>query len=69
MTNKEHKDTFKQPKTRFYKKAAFPWIIILTVSVFFGGVVTGWVLRSDFANEVSHQVKTVLDEKAVKDQQ
>jgi len=32
-------------KTPFYKKAIFPWMIILVLATLFGGVVLGWTMK------------------------
>lgn len=58
---KAHKSTFKETKTPFYKRAAFPWVIILTVAVFAAGTVFGWSQRSDFSNEVKSEVRSIQE--------
>lgn len=57
---KAHKETFTTTKTPWYKKAIMPWVIILSVAVFSGGLILGWTLRSDFANEVRGEVKSQM---------
>lgn len=62
MTKEEkaHKATFVEKKTPFYKRAAFPWVIIYTVALIAAGTMLGWSMRSDFANEVRGEVRSQM---------
>lgn len=59
--NQVHKATFKEAKTPFWKRAAFPWILILVAIVYASGWASGWVQRSDFANEIKSEVQAIQE--------
>lgn len=65
MAKKEQNEAPKEKKAPFYKKASFPWAIIIIVAVYFSGIVTGWHMHIDQsaqvdarANEIASQLKT-----------
>lgn len=61
-TTKKNESTVKSERAvRFYKKASFPWAIIVIAVVFFGGLVLGWNLRSEQASSIKAEVMSQLE--------
>lgn len=56
------KEQTKRPqevKTPLYKKAIFPWAIILVTAVLFVGIVGGWTLREVVNSKVTAEAHTI----------
>lgn len=43
-------------ETKFYKKASFPWAIIISVALLFVGIVGGWTLRGEMNAKIDAEV-------------
>lgn len=48
--------------TPFYKKASFPWAIIIILTVFLAGNINGWNMRGDQQNSITREASSLLSQ-------
>lgn len=65
MSKQTKQETVK--KVKFYKKASFPWALIVAALIFFSGLASGWTLRSDQAASIKAEVASQVAELAPKE--
>ena len=59
---KESVPTVSITKVPFYRRAAFPWIILLVLATLAAGVFLGWTMRSEQISQVQAEAKAIVAE-------
>jgi hypothetical protein len=62
MSKKEQTTTHTDKPTPFWKKASFPWAIIIGAALFLAGNINGFNLREDQQNRITREASALVSQ-------